>query len=74
MYFFQTGFGADTVASYDENKQNALKAVESMLHSRLSLNNILAEAGAVFEKGDDEEWDIDLGFEALTRDSFAFLG
>ncbi len=74
LHFFDSALGTGIVSSYDKNHAAALEAVKSTLATRLSLKDVLEKAGAKFEREDDETpWDIDLSFEALTKDSWSFL-
>lgn len=73
FHFMKTSAGNGRVARSSERNLQMIEAIKATLHSRLSLSDILAQAGAVFEKEADEDWDIDLSFNHLTKDSFSFL-
>lgn len=73
LHFIKTALGDSIVASRDKNMERALKAIRSMLPTRLSLKYVLGLAGASFEPKEDGTWDIDLSLNALAADSFAFL-
>ena len=73
LYFMNTALGDSIISSCDRITETALEAVSASAKSCLKLKDILDLSGAVFEKGEDENWDIDLSLESLTRDSFSFL-
>ena len=76
LHFVKSASGRTIVSSYNEHSKNMIEAVKSMLRSRLSLKDVLARAGAVFEldsEKEDDVWDVDLSLNKLTNDSFSFL-
>ena len=45
-----------------------ISALKTSFESCMSLKEILEKAGAVFEKSDEEEWDINLNPAEVTKD------
>lgn len=41
----------------------AIPAIRAVFNSCLKLKDILQQAGAIFEKKEDEEWDVDLSLK-----------
>ena len=72
FHFMKSITGNTSVARSSVLSNQLIEAMKSSLYSRLALKDVLAMAGAVFEKG-EEDWDIDLSLEHLTSDSFLFL-
>ena len=73
LHFINTTTGKRCVSGFSNNTKMMMDAIKSSLKTRVSLYDVLLQAGAVFEKEEDEEWDFDLSFEKLTTDSFSFL-
>ena len=70
-FYFSSGSMSDRiVAQSDENSKKMISALKTSYESCLSLKEILEKAGAVFEKSDDEEWDINLNPAEVTKDIF----
>lgn len=73
FWFANAQLGQDIVCSYDNKSKLALKAAHASFASSLRLKDILRQAGAVFEKEEDEEWDIDLSLDKVSKDTFISL-
>ena len=73
FWFANAQLGQDIVCSYDDKSKLALKAAHASFASSLRLKDILRQAGAVFEKEEDEEWDIDLSLDKVSKDTFISL-
>ena len=57
----------------NENSLRMISALQTSLESCLKLKDILRDAGAIFEKADDEDWDINLEPQVVTKDTFLNL-
>lgn len=68
FYFSSGTVGNRIVAQSDENSDNMISAVKTSLESCMSLKEILEKAGAVFEKSEKEDWDINLNPAEVTKD------
>ena len=73
FYFTSANMGNRIVARSDENSLKMISATKTSLESALSLKEILQKAGAIFEKTDDENWDINLNPAEVTKDIFIGL-
>lgn len=73
FWFAKSRFGNTIVSRYDKNKEAVISATKTSFHSCLKLHDVLERAGAVFEKGEDEAWDIDLSLDKVTKDTFLSL-
>lgn len=71
--FANAQLGQNIVCWYDDKSKLALKAAHASFASSLRLKDILRQAGAVFEKEEDEEWDIDLSLDKVSKDTFISL-
>ena len=73
FYFTSAATGKRIVARSDENSLRMTSALQTSLESCLKLKDILKDAGAIFEKADDEDWDINLDPQVVTKDTFLNL-
>ena len=73
FYFTSASTGSRIVARSDENSARMTSALKTSLESCLKLKDILRDAGAIFEKADEEEWDINLDPQIVTKDMFLNL-
>lgn len=73
FYFTAAETSRRIVARCDENALRTISALQTSLESCLKLKDILKDAGAIFEKADDEEWDINLDPQVVTKDTFLNL-
>ena len=73
FYFTSASMGNRIVSKYDESADNMLKALMTSFESCLKLKDVLQRAGAVFEKAEDAEWDINLDPQLLTKDTIMNL-
>ena len=73
FYFTSAATGKRIVARSDENSLRMTAALKTSLESCLKLKDILKSAGAIFEKADDEDWDINLDPQTVTKDMFLSL-
>ena len=73
FYFTSAATGKRIVARSDENSLRMTSALQTSLESCLKLKDILRDAGAIFEKADDEDWDINLEPQIVTKDMFLNL-
>lgn len=75
FWFAKSVLGNSIVSRYNQNRAAATEAMRTTFHSCLKLRDVLSRAGAVFEKGEDEEWDVDLSMDKVAKDTFlALLG
>lgn len=51
----------------------AIPAIRAVFNSCLKLKDILQQAGAIFEKKEDEEWDVDLSLEKMKKETILSL-
>ncbi|MBR6014439.1 MAG: hypothetical protein IK062_11800 [Selenomonadaceae bacterium] len=68
FYFTSGTMGNRIVARSDKNSDKMISALKTSFESCMSLKEILEKAGAVFEKSDEEEWDINLNPAEVTKD------
>lgn len=68
FYFTSASMGNRIVARRDKNSLGMISATQTSFDSALSLKEILQKAGAIFEKADDEDWDINLNPAEVTKD------
>lgn len=68
FYFTSANMGDRIVSRSDENSLRMISATQTSFDSALSLKEILRKAGAIFEKADDEDWDINLNPAEVTKD------
>ena len=73
FYFTSATTGQRRVALRNENSLRMISALQTSLESCLKLKDILRDAGAIFEKADDEDWDINLEPQIVTKDMFLNL-
>ena len=73
FYFTAASTGSRIVARSDTNSERMTSALKTSLESCLKLKDILRDAGAIFEKADEEEWDINLDPQIVTKDMFLNL-
>lgn len=73
FYFTSANTGKRIVARRDENSLRMISALQTSLESCLKLKDILKDAGAIFEKADNEDWDINLDPQVVTKDSILNL-
>ena len=73
FYFTSAFTGKRIVAHSDEKSLRMTSAIITSLESCLKLKDILKDAGAIFEKADDEDWDINLDPQVVTKDTFLNL-
>ena len=73
FYFSTAATGNRIVARSDENSGRMTAALRTSFESCLKLKNILKDAGAIFEKESDEDWDINLDPQVVTKDTFLDL-
>ena len=69
FYFTSASMGNRIVARSDENSLKMISAVKTSFESALSLKEILKKAGAIFEKDEGEDWDINLDPAEVTKDT-----
>ena len=70
FWFAKSRMGDSIVSRYNEHKEAAVEATRTSFRSCLKLRDILERAGAVFEKGEQDDWDIDLSLDKVTKDTF----
>ena len=68
FYFTSGTLAKGIVARSDENSLKMISAVKTSFESCLSLKEILKSAGAIFEKDENAEWDINLDPAEVTKD------
>ena len=68
FYFTSGTLSNRIVARSDENSNKMISARKTAFESALSLKDILLKAGAIFEKADDADWDINLDPAEVTKD------
>ena len=68
FYFTSGTTSKGIVAQSDENSLKMISAAKTSFESCLSLKEILQKAGAIFEKAEDAEWDINLNPAEVTKD------
>ncbi len=68
FYFTAAETSRRIVARRDENALRMISALQTSLNSCLKLKDILKDAGAIFEKADYEDWDINLDPPVVTKD------
>ena len=73
FYFTAANTGNRIVARSDEKALRMISALQTSFESCLKLKDILKEAGAIFEKADGEDWDINLDPQVVTKDSILNL-
>lgn len=73
FYFTSAFTGKRIVAHSDEKSARMTSAIKTSLESCLKLKDILKDAGAIFEKADNEDWDINLDPQVVTKDTFLNL-
>jgi len=73
FYFSTAATGSRIVARSDENSARMTAALRTSFESCLKLKTILQDAGAIFEKSSDEDWDINLDPQVVTKDTFLDL-
>ena len=73
FYLTSASTGSRIVARSDENSARMTAALRTSLESCLKLKDILRAAGAIFEKADDEQWDINFDPQIVTKDTFMNL-
>lgn len=73
FYFYGTQLGKGIVSKNDQNTINMLDYMKTYFNSCLKLKDVLEKAGAIFEKEDSEEWDIDLDPYKVTKDQIINL-
>ncbi|MBR5913251.1 MAG: hypothetical protein IKZ58_02645 [Selenomonadaceae bacterium] len=73
FYFTAAETSRRIVARRDENALRTISALQTSLESCLKLKDILKDAGAIFEKDNDEEWDINLDPQVITKDTILNL-
>lgn len=73
FYFYGTQVGNGRVSSNDNNTVHMLNYMKKYFDSCLTLKEILEKAGAIFEKEDNEEWDIDLDTTKITKNQLIEL-
>ena len=73
FYFTSASMGNRIISKYDKSADNMLKALMTSFKSCLKLKDVLQRAGAVFEKAEDAEWDINLDPQSLTKDTIMNL-
>ena len=73
FYFTSASTGSRIVARSDKNSAHMTAALRTSLESCLKLKDILRNAGAIFEKTDDEQWDINFDPKIVTKDTFLNL-
>lgn len=70
FYFYSTQIGKGRVSTNNIYTIATLEYIQKYMDSCLMLKDILEEAGAIFEKDENEEWDIDLDYTKITKDKF----
>lgn len=73
FYFTSAATGKRIVARSDENSARLRQAIKISVESSLKLKSILEKAGAIFDKAEDEIWDINLDSQTVTKDNFLNL-
>ena len=73
FYFTTAATNKRIIARRDENSLRMISALQTSLESCLKLKDILKDAGAIFEKADNEDWDINLDPQVVTKDSILNL-
>ena len=73
FYFTSASTGDRIVAQSDAQSARMTSALKTSLESCLKLKDILKSAGAVFEKTEDEDWNINLDPQVVTKDMFLSL-
>ena len=73
FYFSTASTGSRIVARSDKNSARMTAALRTSFESCLKLKAILQDAGAIFEKTSDEDWDINLDPQFVTKDTFLDL-
>lgn len=73
FYFSSIAVGKGRVSHNDKYIREVLDYTQTYLNSCLTLKELLTAAGAIFEKEEDEEWDIDLDPLKLTKDQLIEL-
>ena len=73
FYFTSAATNKRIIARRDENSLRMISALQTSLESCLKLKDILKDAGAIFEKADNEDWDINLDPQVVTKDSILNL-
>lgn len=68
FYFASGSMNNRIVARSDESSIKMISAVQTAFESRLGLREILEKAGAIFEKPENAEWDINLNPAEVTKD------
>ena len=68
FYFTSGTMGNRIVARSDENSNRMISAMKTTFESALSLKDILKKAGAIFEKAEGADWDINLDPAEVTKD------
>lgn len=73
FYFTSASMSDSIVSRYDEHAAAMNSAMRSKYDSCLTFNSILKSCGAVFEKDEDKDWDINLDPQQVTADVFLSL-
>ena len=73
FYFTLASTNERIIAQRDENALRMISALQNSLESCLKLKDILKDAGAIFEKADNEDWDINLDPQVVTKDTILNL-
>ena len=73
FYFTSAATGKRIVAQSDENSARLRSATKTSIETCLKLKTILEKAGAIFDKAEDENWDINLDSQTVTKDNFLNL-
>ena len=73
FYFSSASISNKIVSSYNENADNLIKAQMTSFESCLKLEEVLLNAGAVFEKSEDTDWDINLDPQQVSKDTIMNL-
>lgn len=61
------------VAKFNESADHTVNAMKTTIKSCLKLRDVLKQAGAVLEKAEDEEWDINLDPQEVDKDTLISL-
>ena len=73
FYFTSADTGKRIVARSDENSARLRSATKTSIETCLKLKTILEKAGAIFDKAEDENRDINLDSQTVTKDNFLNL-
>lgn len=73
FYFTSAAMNQGIVSKYDTYAEYLIKARMTSFESCLKLKDVLQKAGAIFEKAEEAEWDINLDPQFVTKDTIMNL-